>query len=115
MTPEDQILTKRIAEADGITNNTWYCGHCRHEVNPRHVTYDERHDERSGGCGNVLHDDIPDYLNSIDAIRAVVLKQDAEFQWKFADEVFDFVPRYKWFHQLTARDWCEAFVKSKAV
>ena len=31
---------------------TWFCYHCNRKLEPAEVTYDERHDERAGGCGN---------------------------------------------------------------
>jgi hypothetical protein len=29
----------------------WFCNYCQAEVSEYHVTYDETHDIRSGGCG----------------------------------------------------------------
>lgn len=29
----------------------WYCSHCEQVIQPDHVTFDERHDERAQGCG----------------------------------------------------------------
>jgi len=29
----------------------WWCPHCKVEVQPEHVTFEETHDERYGGCG----------------------------------------------------------------
>jgi len=29
----------------------WFCEQCDQVVQPEHVTYDERHDERASGCG----------------------------------------------------------------
>ena len=30
----------------------WWCETCNEMIEPEHVTYDERHDIRMGGCGN---------------------------------------------------------------
>ncbi len=32
----------------------WYCEHCNCVVDPKHVTWAERHDTREGGCGHVV-------------------------------------------------------------
>ena len=52
---------------------------------------------------------IPDYLNSIDAVRAVVLKQDREEQRRFESLLF-----YSGglFHEKSARDWAVALAKA---
>jgi hypothetical protein len=33
----------------------WWCQYCNSVVQPEHVTYEETHDPRTGGCGGVLH------------------------------------------------------------
>jgi len=38
----------------GSANDGWWCEHCRKPVQDDHVTYEETHDQRSGGCGNTL-------------------------------------------------------------
>jgi len=30
----------------------WWCETCHDMIEPEHVTFDERHDARAGGCGN---------------------------------------------------------------
>ncbi|MDG0791948.1 hypothetical protein OMP38_14605 [Cohnella ginsengisoli] len=42
----DQALSQTDIQPSG-----WYCARCKETVPPEAVTYDERHDERSGGCG----------------------------------------------------------------
>lgn len=37
-----------------ISNLNWYCETCRKEVIPEHVTFEETHDVKFGGCGNHL-------------------------------------------------------------
>jgi hypothetical protein len=37
----------------------WYCTKCKAEVEPRHVTFWETHDERFGGCGCRLNNSKP--------------------------------------------------------
>jgi hypothetical protein len=32
----------------------WWCHTCDREVEPQHVTHEEEHDERAGGCGDRL-------------------------------------------------------------
>lgn len=34
--------------------HVWFCPVCGKNVTPNDVTYSERHDERSGGCGGVV-------------------------------------------------------------
>jgi hypothetical protein len=33
----------------------WWCGDCQRDVDGRDVTYQERHDERAGGCGCIVY------------------------------------------------------------
>jgi len=33
----------------------WWCQYCESIVPPEHVTYEETHDPRAGGCGGCLH------------------------------------------------------------
>lgn len=33
---------------------SWWCPTCQDWVQNEHVTFDERHDERCGGCGGFL-------------------------------------------------------------
>jgi hypothetical protein len=40
--------------ANHLIKNKWWCSNCKEWVNPRDVTYEERHDVRSGGCGHVV-------------------------------------------------------------
>lgn len=37
--------------ADAPTRTEWFCDTCDRVIEPREVTFDERHDERAGGCG----------------------------------------------------------------
>lgn len=74
MNENDDEMIKVLAEMDGRQDHSWYCPKCREQVHPNHVTFGERHDERAGGCGFVVHADLPDYLNFLDAIQALVLK-----------------------------------------
>lgn len=37
-----------------LAPDKWLCATCNREVDPCDVTYDERHDTRSGGCGSVV-------------------------------------------------------------
>lgn len=32
----------------------WWCSHCQTRVDPQDVTFDELHDIRSGGCGDLV-------------------------------------------------------------
>jgi DNA-directed RNA polymerase subunit RPC12/RpoP len=34
-----------------MENKNWWCPQCREEVIPQHVTFEENHDIRCGGCG----------------------------------------------------------------
>lgn len=34
-----------------MSENNWFCEHCQTEVLPEHVTFEETHDARCGGCG----------------------------------------------------------------
>jgi hypothetical protein len=34
-----------------IPTTPWWCDDCQKEIDGRDVTYQERHDERAGGCG----------------------------------------------------------------
>lgn len=44
-----------VKEPEPVTpDDEWFCKICNVVVDPLHVTYDERHDERYGGCGNYL-------------------------------------------------------------
>lgn len=42
-------------EAVAITDG-WWCPTCKHEVQPEHVTFEETHDTRCGGCGGRVVD-----------------------------------------------------------
>jgi hypothetical protein len=54
---------------------------------------------------------IPDYTNDIRAIQAAVLSQSSEFQDKFQSALNEVAfSRGKLFCQLTAQDWCDAFL-----
>ena len=44
---------QRRKDEQGMSD--WWCQYCGSVVQPEHVTYDERHDERSGGCGGPVH------------------------------------------------------------
>lgn len=68
MKPEQQRIA--IAETCGKTSNGWYCQHCHQDVQPEHVTYQETHDPRAGGCGHTVSGyGLPDYLNDLNAMH----------------------------------------------
>ena len=41
----------RAEQPEGKRAQGWWCPNCRTPVDPAAVTFDERHDERNGGCG----------------------------------------------------------------
>lgn len=49
-TPMKEYARQALSQTD-IQPSGWYCARCKETVPPENVTYDERHDERSGGCG----------------------------------------------------------------
>ncbi len=54
---------------------------------------------------------LPDWLNSIDAIRAAVLAQDAGFQEAFSAILRStFLKQTGHFHSLSAETWADAFL-----
>jgi hypothetical protein len=57
---------------------------------------------------------VPHYLNSLDAIQSAVLAQDEEFQAHFDIKLqrIEDVTNERHLHQLTARDWAEAFIET---
>lgn len=57
---------------------------------------------------------LPRWLTSLDAIQSAVLAQDVGFQQHFAIKLsMKFGERgYRHIHQLTARDWAEAFIET---
>ncbi|MEF2965060.1 hypothetical protein V3851_04385 [Paenibacillus sp. M1] len=40
-----------IKPGDKVYSVGWYCSICNVNVSPQHVTYQEEHDVRAGGCG----------------------------------------------------------------
>lgn len=55
---------------------------------------------------------IPKYLSNLNAIRSAVISQDNRFQVQFAGELSNIAStRMICVHQLTARDWSNAFIK----
>ncbi len=51
-------------------------------------------------------------LKTLNAIQLAVLAQDEEFQMHFASKIkFQGPYCLKYFHQLTASDWCDAFIE----
>ena len=46
----------------------WYCEYCNCIVDPKHVTFSERHDPREGGCGHIVGTIAE--ANKKDALRA---------------------------------------------
>ena len=45
-TPSDFV------EKGKVDNPNWWCTTCQREVIPEHITFEETHDVRNGGCGN---------------------------------------------------------------
>lgn len=43
---------KKVAEVSMVP---WWCDDCGKEIEGRDVTYQERHDERAGGCGCAVY------------------------------------------------------------
>lgn len=44
-----------------MTDN-WYCCFCDEWLSPDEVTFDERHDENQGGCGNKVDPIVDDWV-----------------------------------------------------
>jgi len=42
----------------------WYCPTCERAVQNEHVTYEETHDARSGGCGNSVEPNSVNHVTS---------------------------------------------------
>jgi rubrerythrin len=50
------MLKKRLRSlSPDDVNSGWYCEHCRTTVQNEHVTFEETHDVRCGGCGHPVH------------------------------------------------------------
>ncbi len=48
-TDEQEDFAERTAFC--VLLDGWWCPNCECDINPEKVTYNERHDIRSGGCG----------------------------------------------------------------
>lgn len=72
-----------------LSSDEWWCPACRCGVIGSHVTYDERHDERIGGCGAFVECDmpIPDFHTSLDAILPVVRNMGDELWDDYIDHL----------------------------
>jgi hypothetical protein len=49
-----KALSNTVAQEQIKPAAGWYCPTCNQEVPCNHVTFDERHDERAGGCGGYV-------------------------------------------------------------
>ena len=106
----DQEINIKVAELDGWKN--FYIPTSAEElVHPESKPYGTKPPTHRG------YHDIIEYTSSIDAIREVILKMSEDEQNKFENELAELI--YKngmcCCHQLTARDWCIAFLKVKGV
>ena len=64
----DREVAEKVMQAP---TGKWWCPICESWVDGKDVTYDERHDERTGGCGRAV-DECPNYSAFIaDAWRVV--------------------------------------------
>lgn len=60
--------------------------------------------------------DIPNFPQSIDAIRAVVLREDEEFQRKFAKAMtVTALVMHCWEHSIPPNEWCLIYLELKGV
>lgn len=77
------------------------------------IHYEENYQWRiRGGSYEV----IPDYVQSIDAIRNVVLREDEEFQRKFAKAMTDTaLVMHCCEHSIPPNEWCLIYLELKGV
>lgn len=71
MTSEQQ----RIALSEWAGLAPWWCPTCNRRVEPLHVTFDERHDPRFGGCDERVLPG-PSYTSDLNAVHEAEIKLD---------------------------------------
>jgi hypothetical protein len=77
---KDEMIDEIESIADVALSNTaqepikpttgWYCPTCNQEVPCNHVTFDERHDERAGGCGGYVGEEAQEPIGA-DRVREI--------------------------------------------
>lgn len=87
----EQHIQAMVADLLGIhlSSDEWWCPACQCGVIGAHVTYDERHDVRIGGCGAFVECDmpIPSYHTSLDAILPAVREMGDELWDDYIDHL----------------------------
>jgi hypothetical protein len=96
MTPEE--INRRIAIACGvIPHEGYFCHHCGYSVAGKYVTFDERHDERTGGCGGNLGTwTPPNYHSDLNAMHEAEKwmhkNKSLKTFWDYAEELGKITP-----------------------
>lgn len=119
MSPEE--VNRRIAELMGEVRETscWYCPHCELIIPPIKVTFDERHDERDGGCGLAVTAGpiIRNYFGSLDDIAeaeaTLTDEEHAEFVRHIANQMPMTASLSRWLVSAPASVRALAFLKAK--
>jgi tRNA G26 N,N-dimethylase Trm1 len=80
-------INKRIAIACKVIPR-YFCHHCWHVVVGKYVTFDERHDERTGGCGGRLEIlSPPNYHGDLNAMHEAERVLTIEQQERYAAQL----------------------------
>jgi hypothetical protein len=111
---KSEEINKRIATACKVIPR-YFCHHCWHVVVGKYVTFDERHDERTGGCGRRLEIlSPPNYhgdLNAMHEAVSIALEQGSFEACVYRTYLAD-CSGESTFWNATARQRAEAFLRT---